>query len=41
MVDLTSVLVVAGKRYGQEAAINQLSAVAVVIKAVAESAIVV
>lgn len=41
MVDLTVVPVVAVKLYGQEAAINQLSAVAAVIKAVAESAIVV
>jgi hypothetical protein len=41
MVDLTFVLVVAVKLYEQEAATNQLSAVAVVTGAVAESAIVV
>lgn len=41
MVDLAVVLVVAVKLYGQEAAVNQLSAAAAVIKAVAESAIVV
>lgn len=41
MVDLTFVLVVAVKLYEQEAAINQLSAVVAVIKAAAESAIVV
>lgn len=41
MVDLAFVLVVAVKLYEQEAAINQLSAVAAVIKAVVESATVV
>lgn len=41
MVDLISAQVVAVTLFGQEAAINQLSAVAAVIRAVAASAIVV